>query len=126
MKRIIPAILLLGLTIAFCFCAKKSVTKVCNETEKYIKKCEVEYFDGEKSKAAKTAKAAADKWEKSKKYISFFVNRDYADEVSTKISEFSVYANSDESVLFTATGGYIKALLTDLKKQQSILLENFY
>lgn len=126
MKRLIPTAILLILLVSVCIIGNKQVIKMCEETNKDIKKCYQAYENGDYSLAVEVASTIENHWRNKEGRLAFFVNHGMLDDISVSVSRLAAYTPDTMDFHFALECIDIKTVLLRVCDEQKLLIENFY
>ncbi|MBR5473748.1 MAG: DUF4363 family protein [Clostridia bacterium] len=117
MKRLIPAVIILVLTVSVCVFSHIYVNDICDQTLTSVEN----YYN--KSISPHQIETT---WEEQKEKMSLFVNHDFLDKISIYVGQLTINENIDNSPERDITYKNIKSVLKLIKEKQKFELHSFY
>ena len=125
MKRVLIAIIIIGLIISLGLYEKARVFDMCEKLESDIEDC-VALYKTDNKKCAARCEELKTRWTGELNRATLFINHEFTDELSGALAVMPVYANEKNDSDFYAAGERIKQLLNSLKHDQKITADSFY
>ena len=125
MKRVLIAIIIIGLIISLGLYEKARVFDMCEKLESDIEGC-VALYKTDNKKCAARCEELKTRWTGELNRATLFINHEFTDELSGALAVIPVYANEKKDSDFYAAGERIKQLLKSLKHDQKITADSFY
>lgn len=114
MKRLIPAAILLAIVAGIYLYSLQYVTDTCDEAKLLVTRCENEYRNqGEPETAADELLSL---WSDNEGMLSLFVNHGEIDDFEYELASLSVFAKSDEEIMFYESIARLRALLHQIRE----------
>lgn len=125
MKRVLIAIIIIGLIISLGLYEKARVFDMCEKFQSDIEDC-VALYKTDNKKCAARCKELKTGWTGELNRATLFINHEFTDELSGVLAVIPVYASKKNDSDFYAASERIKQLLKSLKHDQKITADSFY
>lgn len=116
MKRLVPAVIILSMTIFICITAHTFVNRACDNTIK-----DIELYYNKKI----SSQQLEDNWQNRKENMALFVNHGFLDKISIYIGQLTVFTDNNLPENETVYKN-IKSVLSLIKAEQRFGLHSFY
>ena len=124
MKRLIPALIILAITIGIFIGSYYYVNATCKEATKLIDECIDEYK--ENGTTINKAKEFKDYWDKKEKTLSIFVNHIAIDEIEVSVAELSYHSNFKDNTMFYDSAIRIKTLIHQIFEDTKVTAHSIF
>ena len=126
MKRLVAAIILFAVIIALSITANILVTKSVTNFDQRLEKCENACFEEDWHVASAQAKGLLIDWQKERKWLSIFVNRQLLDDITTSAARLLPYATAESTDVYLGECAAFSKLLDSVRHEQTLSFESFF
>ncbi len=124
MKRLIPALIILVITIGLFIFSYYYVNNTCETATKLIDEC-IEEYESNQTRTNK-AKEFKEFWDKKEKTLSIFVNHRAIDDIEVSVAELSFHSNFNENTMFYDAAIRIKTLIHQIIEDTKVSAHSLF
>ncbi len=123
MKRIIIVLLLLCISVSYCFFSYKVLKDKNNEFENLITECQSDLIDENLKQTEENLKKLLSFWDKNKKLYRILVDGSYCETISERLSIAEMSYNVNEAAEAVNSLNECKATLNHILEKEKLSFE---
>lgn len=126
MKRLIPAFIVLIITVAMCYAGSKTAYKYCTAMQARLENCKDIFLSENYEKTEQEIDSVIKEWNNKQKILALFVNHESLDGVTRAVNQLYTGIQSDNAALFLTGCADTDFFLEQIIKEQRLEGESFY